>query len=165
MMFKRPVAFINVVIALIICMLTSVQVKSQPVPSFTMQLTNGKTFSNKNLSHTRPLILIYFAPDCEHCQLLMDAIFKKFSKFKTAQFIMVTFKPINEVAEFENHYQIKKYKNITTGTEVPIFLFRKYYQVDNTPFTALYDKKGNLVVSYKKETPVDDLLKHLDQLK
>ena len=151
--------------AFFIAMFISAEVKSQALPSFEMKLTNGKAFSSQSLSHTKPLIIIYFAPDCEHCQVLMNEIFKKISSFKNAQFVMVTFKPLNEVAEFENLYQTNKYQNITVGTETPIFFFRRYYQVDNTPFTALYDKNGKLVISYKKETPVDDLVKHLKLLK
>ena len=137
----------------------------QPLPSFQMQLSDGKTFSSKNISPAQPLILIYFAPDCEHCQVLMDAFFKRVNEFKGAQILMATFKPINEVADFESHYQTHKYKNIKVGTEIPIFLFRTYYQLMNTPFTALYDKHGKLVASYKKETPVDELIKRLKQLK
>lgn len=154
--------------AVVICMLTGtlVSFKSicQPIPSFKMQLSNGKIFSSQNLSPAKPLILIYFAPDCEHCQLLMDAIFKRINQFKKAQLVLVTFKPLNELLNFENHYSTHKYQNIKTGTESPIFFFRKYYDLQSTPFTALYNSKGKLVISYKKETLVDDLIKHLKQL-
>lgn len=79
--------------------------------------------------------------------------------------VMVTFKPINEVVDFEKHYQTQKYQNIQVGTELPILFFQKYYKLEKTPFTALYDKQQKLVVSYKNDTPVDDLLKQLKQLK
>ena len=163
---KLKPSFLSVVaVALLVVMLMSVKAMSQSIPSFQMQLTNGKSFSSGSLSPKKPLILIYFAPDCEHCQILMDTIFKKINAFKNSQIVMVTFKPLNEVVDFENHYETHKYQNIKTGTEVPIFFFRKYYQVENTPFTALYDKQGKLIISYKKETPVDDLIKHLKLLK
>ena len=77
---------------------------------------------------------------------------------------MVTFKPLNEVVDFEKSYQTTKYPNIKVGIEIPIFFFRQYYNLQNTPFTALYDKHGKLIISYKKETPVDDLIKHLKVL-
>ena len=165
-MSKLKPSFLSaVVVALSIVMLISAKAISQSMPSFQMQLTNGKSFSSGNLSHKQPLILIYFAPDCEHCQILMDTIFKKINEFKNSQIIMVTFKPIDEVIAFENHYETHKYQNIKVGTEIPIFYFRKYYQLENTPFTALYDKQGKLIISYKKETPVGDLIKHLKLLK
>ena len=145
--------------------ITSTKVIAQSLPSFEMKLTNGKTFSSKNLSHSKPLIIIYFAPDCEHCQILMDAIFKKITAFKNSQIVLVTFKPLNEVVDFEKHYQTYKYQNIKVGIESPVFFFRNYYQLENTPFTALFNKQGKLIISYKKDTPVDGLIKHLKQLK
>jgi thiol-disulfide isomerase/thioredoxin len=137
---------------------------SQSIPDFRMQLTNGKIFSAKDLSHDSPVIIIYFSPDCEHCQILMNEVFKKIHDFKKAQIIMVTFNPLNEVIEFEKKYQTSKYPNIKVGIEIPVFFFRFYYHLENTPFTALYDKRGKLIISYQKETPVDDLIKHLKTL-
>ena len=158
-LFLYPAIF-----ALIVILPFSVAI-SQPLPSFQLQLSDGKTFSSKNISHSQPLILIYFAPDCEHCQVLMNAFFKRINEFRGAQIIMATFKPVNEVADFENHYETHKYNNIKVGTEIPMFLFRAHYQLMNTPFTALYDKHGKLITSYKTETPVDELIQRLKQLK
>lgn len=144
--------------------LSSQSIAAQSFPKFSMQLTNGKLFSTKDLSPGKPVIIIYFAPDCEHCQKLMNAFFKRVHDFKKAQVVMVTFKPMNEVNDFEKNYQTVKYPNIKVGIEVPIFFFRTYYNVENTPFTVLYDRRRKLVISYKKETPVDDLIRHLKVL-
>lgn len=137
---------------------------AQSMPDFRMQLTNGKIFSAKDLSKDKPVIIIYFAPDCEHCQALMNEILTKIQNFKKAQVVMVTFKPVNEVIDFEKHYQTAKYPNIKVGIEIPIFFFKNFYNLQNTPFTALFSKQGKLIISYQKETPVDDLIKHLKSL-
>ena len=137
---------------------------AQSMPDFRMQLTNGKIFSAKDLSKDKPVIIIYFAPDCEHCQALMNEILTKIQNFKKAQVVMVTFKPVNEVIDFEKHYQTAKYPNIKVGIEIPIFFFKNFYNLQNTPFTALFSKQGKLIISYQKETPVDDLIKHLKLL-
>jgi len=137
---------------------------AQSMPAFRMQLTNGKIFSAKDLSKDKPVIIIYFAPDCEHCQALMNEILTKIQNFKKAQVVMVTFKPVNEVIDFEKHYQTAKYPNIKVGIEIPIFFFKNFYNLQNTPFTALFSKQGKLIISYQKETPVDDLIKHLKLL-
>lgn len=94
----------------------------------------------------------------------MNVVFKKMQDFKKAQIILVTFKPVSEVIDFEKAYQTSKYANIKVGIEMPVFFFRKYYNLENTPFTALYNKNGKLIISYKTETPVDDLVKHLKAL-
>lgn len=138
---------------------------AQSVPPFKMLLTNGKTFYAKDLPPGKPLIIIYFAPDCEHCQTLMNAFFKKINYFKTAEIVMITFKPLNEVAAFERDYQTQKYSNIIVGTEGTTFYLRMYYKLMNTPFTALYDKRGQYFYSYKNETPVDDLVRRFKLIK
>jgi hypothetical protein len=50
------------------------------------------------------------------------------------------------------------------GTEGTGFYLRNYYGLMTMPFTALYDKKGKLNYSYRKETLVDDLLNRLKNL-
>jgi thioredoxin-related protein len=77
---------------------------------------------------------------------------------------MVTFEPLQVLPGFEKQFQTSKYPNIKVGSEVPVFFFQKYYQLQHTPFTALFDKNGKLIVSYKDYTPVDDLIKKLKGL-
>lgn len=134
---------------------------SQTLPVFQMKLSNGKIFSSSEVSNKKPLVIIYFAPDCEHCQILMDGLFKRIAEFKNAEILMVTFESDASVAGFVGKYQTSKYPNIKVGTEIPVFFFRMYYQLAHTPFTALFDKNHKLVISYKDYTPLDDLIKHL----
>ena len=95
----------------------------------------------------------------------MSNIFKKIDEYKSAQVVMVTFKPINEVKKFEKNYKTAAHKNIKVGIEDPLFYFRYYFKLDILPFTALYDKNGIMVYSWRKETPVNDLLTRLKKLK
>lgn len=162
---KNNLSFLKLVLILVSAIIFSSNfATAQSMPSFRMQLTNGTVFSSKNLSHEKPVLIIYFAPDCEHCQVLMNAVFKNIKDFKKAQIVMVTFKPLNEVIAFKKNYQTAKYPNIKVGIETPIFFFRNYFKLQNTPFTALYNKQGKLIASYKNETPVNDLIKRLKAL-
>ncbi len=164
-MIKEKFSFRFVFIIFLSAILFSAKLaKCQTILSFQMQLTNGKIFSNNNLQKNKPVLLIYYAPDCEHCQLLIKEIFKKFDNFKKLEIIMVTFEPLQYAVAFEKSYGIKKYANIKSGVEIPTFFFKNYYNLMNTPFTALFNKSGHLVVSYQKQTPVDDLIKHIKAL-
>ena len=158
---KTSLFLINVLIFVLFCSL----VTAQSIPPFKMQLTNGKTFDTKDLPKGKPVVIIYFAPDCEHCQTLMNAVFKQINNFKKVEMVMVTFKPPNEVADFEKNYKTKQYSNILVGTEVPVFFFRKYYNLLNTPFTVLFDKQGKYIYSYRKETNVEDLVMRIKMIK
>jgi thiol-disulfide isomerase/thioredoxin len=138
--------------------------QSNAIPPFKMLLTNGRMFSAADLPKKKPVILIYFAPDCEHCEQLMGALFKKMDAFQRAEIVMVTFKSLPEVARFEEAYQTARYPNITVGTEGSTFYLRTYYHLQNTPFTALYDQQQSLVYAYRKQTLVDDLITRLKQI-
>ncbi len=128
------------------------------IPSFKILKSNGSYFTNNDVSKNAPLVLIYFAPDCDHCIKLMDELFKKIHQLDKASIVMVTFKAPNELPWFEKKYQIAQFRNITVGTEGTSYVLRNYYRLDKTPFTAVYDKKGKLAFSYKNETPVNEML-------
>jgi Uncharacterized protein SCO1/SenC/PrrC, involved in biogenesis of respiratory and photosynthetic systems len=134
------------------------------LPAFKMLMTNGQYFTSKDLSKKKPVVLIYFSPDCEHCQKLMAEVFKNINKFDHSQLVLITFKPLDDLRGFERQYRTYNYPFIKAGTEGNTFFIRYYYKLATTPFTALFDKKGNLVISYRRETPVNDLLKRLKTL-
>lgn len=134
------------------------------LPDFKMKLTNGTIFSSAQVSHQKPLILIYFAPDCEHCHVLMKQIFSQINTFKNTQMVLVTFEPLEMLPPFEKEFHTAKYANIKVGSEVQPLFLQKYYQLQHTPFSALFDKHGKLIVSYKDYTPLDDLIKKLKAL-
>jgi thioredoxin-related protein len=137
---------------------------AQTLPAFQMKLSNGKIFSSSEISHKKPLILIYFAPDCEHCEALMKQIFSQINTFKNTELVLVTFEPLLVLPAFEKEFQTAKHPNIKVGSEVHALYLQKYYQLQHTPFTALFDKNGKLIVSYKDYTPLNDLIKKLKAL-
>ena len=138
---------------------------AQTIPPFRMQRTDGHLFKAQEVPKTKPLLIIYFAPDCEHCQKLIHEVLARINDFKKTQIILISFEPINMVLSFEKDYHLGQYPNIMCGTETPTFYFKNLFNLSKTPFTALYDKKGTLIISYQNETPVDDLVKHLAKLR
>lgn len=137
---------------------------SDKLPPFGMTLSNGQHYKAADIPKNRPVLLIYFAPDCDHCHTLMNDFFKRASDFKKAEVVMVTFKPVTELMQFEQAYQTFLYPNIKVGTEGTTNYLRLFYKLQNTPFTALYNREGKLVRSYRKNPSLDDLLKQLKQL-
>jgi len=135
------------------------------IPPFKIMQTNGTFFTATELPKNKPVVLIYFSPDCEHCMVLMDALFKRIDEFKKTELVLVTFKPLEELIGFEKSYSTKKYPFIKTGTEGNTFFLRYYYKIQTTPFTAIYDKNGKLIASYRKDTPVDGVINQIKQLK
>jgi thioredoxin-related protein len=140
-------------------------VASQTMPSFKIMLSDNKIFNADELPKNKPVLLIYFDPECDHCQKLMTELFKRINEFKKAEIVLVTFKQIGELSPFEKKFDISKYPNIKVGTEGSGFYLRNYFGLEKMPFVALYDKKGNLSYSNKEQTAVDEIVKQLKKLK
>lgn len=135
------------------------------IPPFKILRTNGRFFTAAELPKNKPVLLIYFAPDCGHCITLMNDFFRHVNAFKGVTVVMATFKPLDELSGFERRFKTASYANIITGTEGNTFFLRYHYNVANTPFTVLFDKDGKQVKVYTKETIIQDLLAQVKQLK
>lgn len=150
-----------------ICLLTLFipkNARAQAMPYFKIQLTNNTQISSNQLSARKPVIIIVFSPDCGHCQILINDLFAKIERFKNTQIIMATFVPKNEIIAFEKRYHTSGYPNIIVGSDVPSLFFQRFYKLNSTPFTVLYDKNRKMVVSYHDEKIVDNLIKKLQTL-
>ncbi|HET9825570.1 MAG TPA: redoxin domain-containing protein [Chitinophagaceae bacterium] len=134
------------------------------LPPFKMYLSNNTVFSVTQLPRNKPVVVIYFDPDCDHCQKLMNGIFKKINSFKKTEMIMVTFKSIAEVAAFEKRYKTARYSNLRVGPEGTSYQLRDYYQLVKIPFTALYGKNQKLSYSYGQDASVDEIVKRVKDL-
>ena len=134
------------------------------IPPFRMAQTDGKLFIASNLPIDKPVIIIYFSPECDHCQVLMKEWFKRSGDFRKASVAMITFLPLNSVALFEKEFKTKQHPNIISGTEGTGFFVRNYYKVLDLPFVALHDKNGNLITTYSKDIPLNTLAAKLRQL-
>jgi thiol-disulfide isomerase/thioredoxin len=160
----RRLSFPGVLAQAFLALLLAITAHSQPMPPLKMQLPGNKVFDISEVPKGKPIILIYFDPDCDHCQKLMGEMFKKINQFKKAEIVFATFKPVSELDSLYKKYSVLKYPNVKMGTENATYYLRLYYDVTTLPFTALYDKKGNLNYSYRKETSVDDLIARLKKI-
>ncbi|PWT97268.1 MAG: hypothetical protein C5B52_14120 [Bacteroidetes bacterium] len=139
-------------------------VMPEDLPNFKAQMVDGTTIEKSTLHFDKPLMLVYFAPDCEHCQKFTKEMVKNINSFKGTNILMVSFMPIETVKKFQTDYKLEEYKNIQLGTESPVFAFRNYYRLQQTPFIGLYNKKGKLVKSYKISPPIEDLTKEVKKM-
>lgn len=135
------------------------------VPPFKMMQTNGKVFRAQDLPMGKPIVIIYFSPECDHCEKLMKDLLKHEARFKKASIVLITHLPADRVAKFVQQYNLNKHPNIYVGTEGNTFFVRNYYKIEQMPFIALHNKNGDLVKSYRKEGPIAELVDMLKTLK
>jgi hypothetical protein len=79
--------------------------------------------------------------------------------------VMVTFvTQLKAIQVFYRDFDLKKYPNITVGTEGYTYLVQKYYQVKTTPYIALYDRNGKMTQGFDKPPAIDDLAAAVQKL-
>jgi thiol-disulfide isomerase/thioredoxin len=122
-------------------------------------LTTKDTYTTPaDLKKNKPVMLIYFAPDCGHCQKLVNDMKPVMKSFKDIQVVMITFADIRMVKTFQNDYGLTAWPNFILGTEGYTYTVQRYYQLKHTPYIAIYDHKGKLVQAYEKVPEIKDLV-------
>jgi cytochrome oxidase Cu insertion factor (SCO1/SenC/PrrC family) len=124
----------------------------QKIAPFQITLSTGKPFGASQLS-PGAVVLIYFSPDCEHCQNFTKDLLKNFSVVGNKQVVMVTPQSMEMLKPFVANYNLTNYPNIKAGIEPSPYLVQKYNQIRHYPFVALYDKTGKFVKSFEGEKP------------
>ncbi|MEI6950714.1 redoxin domain-containing protein [Paraflavisolibacter sp. H34] len=160
---KRLFSFL--LLASLLCLSFLAQAQPRKLPPFRVLQANGKVFNASQLPMGKPIVVVYFSPDCDHCQVLMRDFFKRAEDFKKASVALITFQPAAMLQKFVDDYHVSRYPNIIAGTEGTSFFVRNYYNIQQMPFVALHDPNGNLLASWQREVPLKELVKRLQQLK
>jgi len=131
------------------------------IPPFKILRPDSTYFTPANLKKDKPVMIIYFSPDCSHCQHLVYDMKPKMKQFGDTQIVMVTFTDFNMlkmIKNFTRDFGLAKYHNVIVGTEGHTYVVQKYYQVRTTPYIAVYDRKGKLVKAYEKAPTMSELI-------
>ena len=158
---KKIVLILSLIIVAYSC---NAQTGAKPnidkIPPFKILKPDSTWFTPNDLKKGKPVMVIYFSPDCSHCQHMMYDMKPKMKQFSNAQIVMVTFTDFNRLAMIRNFvrdFDLAKYHNIIVGTEARTYLVQRYYQVATTPYVAIYDKKGKLIRAFNRLPAIDTL--------
>jgi len=132
--------------------------QSGKVPPFQMVLSNGKIFKAENIPFSKPIIIIYFSPECDDCQILMEEILRMKNSLQKASIVMITFLPIQSVKQFVLKYHLDDFSFLFVGTEGEAFFIKDYYRIEDFPYIVLYNQFGDLLKVYKKYKKDNTLL-------
>jgi thioredoxin-related protein len=129
------------------------------IPPYHILTTDSVYVTPADLPRNKAVMIIYFAPDCSHCHHLINEMKPKMKNFKDVQIVMITFvTQLRAIKDFYRDFQLKKYPNITVGTEGYTYLVQKFYQAKTTPYIALYDKNKKLIRAFDKAPNIDELI-------
>ena len=136
-----------------------------PIPTYRIMKDDGTISTQANLNRKKPVMFVYFEPTCSHCEHLMDELRPHMNKLKNVQVVLVTYTKtespyLKMLTSFTKKYNLKKYPNVTVGTEHPDYKMQRYYEIINTPYIVVYDRNGVVAKSFTVvPEDVNDLLK------
>ena len=130
---------------------TTSYLSNKNIPTVNLILGDSTLLTNASIPKGKPVVIIYFSPECGHCQLSAQEINNDIDKVKDAFFIWVSYYPVPEIKEFADKYKLAKYDNFKFGRD-PKYAIPAFYRVKFTPFMAVYNKEGKLMQTFDQGT-------------
>lgn len=132
--------------------------KIQNIPPYKVLSAPDSAYKTPaNLKKDQPVMVVYFSPDCSHCQHLMYEMKGQMKDFSKIQVVMITPVDYKMVKGFYRDFGISQYPNFTVGTEGYSYQVLKYYNVKMTPYIAIYNHKHKLLKAYDKVPKIKEL--------
>src|SRR5436190_5327732 len=126
-----------------------------PFKLLTIDSTNY--FTKADLQKNKPVLIVLFNPDCDHCKHEIEEIIKDMDELKNVQIVMTTMMPFNMMKSFYEKYDLDKFGNVTVGRDFQ-YLLPTFYQIRFMPYLAMYDKKVNLLTTFEGTMKIEDLV-------
>ena len=130
----------------------------ETIPSFTIYtVPDSISFSNKNLKANKPFIVIFFSPDCEHCQKETKELLAYKKELKDIQILMASPSSYGMVKQFYEEYGLSSMPNIKIGNDIN-YALGSIYQLRTFPSIFVYDHTGKLAKAFVGNAGVPAIL-------
>jgi thioredoxin-related protein len=128
------------------------------VPAFKLLNVDSSSYFTKNdLKKNKPVLIMIFNPDCDHCKHETEEIIKNIDQLKDIQIVMATMMSFDSMKSFYEKYDLQRFENITVGQDVT-YTLPTFYQIHFMPYLAMYSKKGNLLTTFEGSMNIEDLI-------
>jgi thiol-disulfide isomerase/thioredoxin len=120
----------------------------QHLPVFKVFTAPDSTaYSSEQLNKNKPFVLMFFSPDCDHCQKEAKELLAYREELKNLPILMVSPAPFKEIKAFYQDYNIAAMTNIIMGQDLNYTLGLKY-RPRTYPSIFVYDSRGILAKAF-----------------
>ena len=132
--------------------------KYPTLPAFNILLQDSTTiFNTYNIPEGRPTVLMFFSPDCDHCQQTTKALMDRMDSLSHVQFYLFTPMSLTMIRAFGREMKVNGHKNVMLGQEYQSF-FPRFYGANFVPYVAIYDRKKKFVKMFEGRVRMEDLM-------
>lgn len=134
------------------------------LPSFNLLLSDSATiFNTQSIPEGKPSILLFFSPDCDHCQSETAGIIKNMDSLRDVNFYFLTIDPIERLKVFNEYYDLSKYTNIKTGRDYKYY-FPAHFKGASPPYLVIYDAYKRQRAIFSGQTDTWKIIAFLNQM-
>lgn len=131
------------------------------LPGFSMiQAPDSTWFNPTELKKKKAVVLIFFSPDCEHCQHETRELIKHIDLFKKVQIVMYSPLEYKYVKKFYDEYGLGQYKQFIVGSDTR-YKLGNFYKAHTYPSIFVYDKNKKFVEAFEGSIPVEKIANSL----
>lgn len=128
------------------------------LPAMTITKLDGVAVDLKNLDNAA--VLIFFRPDCDHCQREAKKIKENLISFKNYSVYFIASDPIQQIEKFAFDYELKEQPNVFFGWTASENIVANFGSI-SAPSLYIYSQQQTLVKSFNGETPISSVLSYL----
>src|SRR5687768_8445443 len=129
------------------------------LPPLQLLLGDSATkYLKENIPSKKPVLIMLFSPDCNHCQHTAEEMHKNREELKDIHIVMATLLSLSEMNSFMKKYKLDQMENVVAGKDL-YFILPPFYAIKNFPYMALYNKKGNLIMGFEGSMGIDKVIK------
>ncbi|MBF9252303.1 redoxin domain-containing protein [Pontibacter sp. 172403-2] len=105
-------------------------------------------------------ILVFFQPDCDHCQRETKQIREHIDAFKDYNVYFVSDATIPQLSKFAVEYELAASNNVHFTHATPDDIYNAVGGIQ-VPAVFVFSDKGHLIKSFIGETPIEQILHYL----
>lgn len=111
----------------------------------------------------RPIVLLYFSPDCEHCQKETRDILQNMQALKDVRFYFITNDPLENMQTFNRVFQLDSHPNIVIARDYSFFI-PAHFKNASPPYMIIYDRDKKQRALFNGETPAAKVINFLNTI-
>jgi peroxiredoxin len=133
----------------------------QQLPFFSFYSLNEEVFTSDN-SAKKSTLIIYFHPECEHCQYEAKQVLLYKEQFRATQIFMISPAPLEVILKFKTDYQLDEigYLKVLWDKDGA---FESYFGDARFPTILIYDTENKIQKKYNGEVKIEAILNYLNQ--
>jgi peroxiredoxin len=129
----------------------------QQLPSLPLRKMDGSVLNTSSFQNSQSLVVLnYFNPDCDHCQSMVQELFREERLLQNVNWLMITSSTMEKTKRFADSMKLHNLSAVTVLCDTA-FLFTKTFASVSVPSFYVY-KEGKLLRKHNGECSVAYLL-------